>query len=99
MRVVGRWLLVGWLLAALTVLGINGRLSVFLAWMAPASALALGIGALVCQQRAPSILDRPTVPERYRVADDLRQPITTVVTVAEHEAIVGWEKLDGHREW
>jgi hypothetical protein len=35
------------------------------------------------------MLDRPTVPERYRVADDLRQPIIAVVAVAEHEATVG----------
>jgi hypothetical protein len=35
------------------------------------------------------MLDRPTVPERYRVADDLRQPIVAVVAVAEHEATIG----------
>ena len=34
------------------------------------------------------MLDRPTVPELYRVADDLRQPIIAVVAIAEHEATI-----------
>jgi hypothetical protein len=41
---------------------------------------------LVRQQRAPSILDRPREPDRYRVADDLAQPITAVIEAAEAEA-------------
>jgi hypothetical protein len=85
-RAVGRWLVVGWLLAALVLLGMDGRLPVFLAWTAPTSLLALGLGALIRQQLALSMLDQPPLPERYRVADDLRQPISTVVTVAEQEA-------------
>jgi hypothetical protein len=55
----------------------------------PASLLTLAVGALVRWQRRPSMLDRPTVPERYRLADDLRQPIIAVVAVAEHEATIG----------
>jgi hypothetical protein len=48
--------------------------------------VALVLRALVRQQRAPSICDRPLVPERYRIADDLTQPITVVVETAEAEA-------------
>jgi hypothetical protein len=72
-------LLAGWLLAALLVLGMDGRLPVFLAWVLPGSLLVLGIGSLVRQQLAPSCSDRPSFPEHYRVADDL--------AAAEQEAI------------
>jgi hypothetical protein len=80
-------LLVGWLLAALLVLGMDGRLPAFLAGAVPVSLLVLGVGSLVRQQLAPSPYNRPSVPARYRVADDLRQPLADVVAVAEQEAI------------
>jgi hypothetical protein len=80
-------LLAGWLLAALLVLGMDGRLPVFLAWVLPGSLLVLGVGSLVRQQRAPSCYHRPSLPERYRVADDLRRPLAEVVAAAEQEAI------------
>ena len=80
-------LLVGWLLAALLVLGMDGRLPVFLAWVLPGSLLVLGVGSLVRQQLAPSYYDRPSLPERYPVADDLRRPLADVVAAAEQEAI------------
>jgi hypothetical protein len=86
MRATARWLLAGWLLVALVVLGLDGRLPVFLAWATPSTLLALGVGALVRQQLAPSILDQRPLPHRYRVADDLDQPIAAVVAAAEHEA-------------
>jgi hypothetical protein len=89
MRTVGRRLLVGWLLIALTLLGRDGSLPGFLAGAVSGSLLALGVGALVRQQLAPSRYNRPAPPERYRVADDLRQPIAVVVAVAEAEASVG----------
>jgi hypothetical protein len=85
-RTIGRWLSVGWMLAALATLGQDGRLPIFLAWVTPSTLLVLGIGALVGQQRAPSFLDQPSLPYRYRVADDLGQPIAAVVAAAEHEA-------------
>jgi hypothetical protein len=85
-RTASRWLVIGWLLAALVLLGLDGRLPVFLALAMPASLLALGVRALVRQQRAPLIPDRPAIPERYRMADDLRHPIAEVVAVAEQEA-------------
>jgi hypothetical protein len=44
MRTAARLLVVGWLLAALAVLGMDGRLLVLVAWAAPASLLGLGIG-------------------------------------------------------
>jgi hypothetical protein len=87
MRTAGRWLLVGWLVAALGLLGMDGRLPEFLVGAASGSLLVLGLWSLVRQQRAPSILDQPPLPERYRVADDLRQPIADVVAAAEQEAI------------
>ena len=80
------WLLASWLLAAVALLAAQGRLVSLLAAGVPASAVALVVRALVRQQRAPSICDRPLVPERYRIADDLTQPITVVVEAAEAEA-------------
>jgi len=80
------WLLVSWLLAAVALLAAQGRLVSLLAAGVPASVVALVVRALVRQQGAPSICDRPLVPERYRVADDLTQPITVVVEAAEAEA-------------
>jgi hypothetical protein len=79
-------LLAGWLLVALLVLGIDGRLPAFLAWVLPGSLLVVGVDALVRQQRAPSPYTQPSLPERYRVADDLRRPLAEVVAVAEAEA-------------
>jgi hypothetical protein len=87
MRTAGRWLLVGWLVAALVLLGIDGWLPEFLAGAVSASLLVLGLWSLVRQQLAPSRYNRPPLPERYRVADDLRQPIAAVVAAAEQEAI------------
>jgi hypothetical protein len=87
MRTAGRFLLVGWLVAALGLLGMDGRLPEFLAGAASGSLLVLGLWSLVRQQFAPSRYNRPSMPERYRVADDLRQPIAAVVAAAEQEAI------------
>ncbi len=87
MRTVGRWLLVGWLVAALVLVGMEGRLPEFLAGTASGSLLVLGLWSLVRQQLAPSRYIQPPLPERYRVADDLRQPIAAVVAAAEQEAI------------
>jgi hypothetical protein len=89
MRTAGRWLLVSWLLAVLVLLGMEGRLPEFLMGAASGSLLVLGLSVLVRQQLAPSILERPSLPERYRVADDLGQPIAVVVAVAEREASTG----------
>jgi hypothetical protein len=80
-------LLVAWLLAALLVLGMEGRLPAFLAGAVPGSLLVLAVGALVRQQLAPSPYTQPSLPERYRVADDLRRPLAEVVAAAEQEAI------------
>jgi hypothetical protein len=82
-------LLAGWLLAALVVLGIDGRLPEFLAWVVPGSLLVLGVGALVRQQLAPSRYNQLSMPTRYQVADDLREPIAVVVAAAEREAAHG----------
>jgi hypothetical protein len=73
MKAAGRVLLLGWLSAALVVLGIDGRLPEFLAGAGCGSLLLLGAGGLV-RQLAPPRYNRPSVPECYRVADDLRQP-------------------------
>jgi hypothetical protein len=89
MRTAGRLLLLGWLIAALVLLGIDGQLPQFLAGAASGSLLLLGVGGLVRQQLAPSPYNWPSLPERYRVADDLRQPLATVVAAAEQDAITG----------
>jgi hypothetical protein len=60
----GGLLLVGWLVAALVVLGMDGRLPAFLAVAVPGSLVLLGVGALVRQQRTPSRYNRP--PSRHR---------------------------------
>jgi hypothetical protein len=73
------------LLAAL-LLAHDGRLPEFLAGATSGSLLVLGVESLVRQQRAPSRYNRPSIPERYRVADDLRRPLAEVVAVAEQEA-------------
>jgi hypothetical protein len=46
----------------------------------------LGADALVRQQLAPSRYCRPPLPDRYRVADDLAEPLAVVVAVAERDA-------------
>jgi hypothetical protein len=84
-------LLIGWLVAALAVLAMDRRLPAFLAVAVPATLLLLGVGGLVHQQRALSRYNQPLLPERYRVADDLRQPIGAVVAAAEQDATTpGW---------
>jgi hypothetical protein len=85
----GLGLLVGWLLAALVLLAEDGRLPGFLAGAVSSSLLLLGLGALARQQLAPSRYNRPSLPERYRVADDLGRPVAEVVAVAEREASAG----------
>jgi hypothetical protein len=85
-RTAGRWLLLGWLVVALALLGMEGRLREFLAGAASGSLLVLGVGALVRQQLAPSRYNRPPLPERYRVADDLGRPLVEVIAAAEREA-------------
>jgi heme A synthase len=89
MRAVGRVLVVGWLVAALLVLALDGRLPWFLSWTMPASLVALVLGALVRQQLAPSRYCRPPLPDRYRVADDVARPLAEVVAAAEAEASAG----------
>jgi hypothetical protein len=68
MRITGRWLLVSWLVPALVMLGLEGRLTAFLAWATPSTLLTLGAGALARQQRAPShgFSSRTTLPPRTR---------------------------------
>jgi hypothetical protein len=92
MSTVGRVLVLGWLLAALLVLSLDGRLPEFLVWAMPGSAAVLVADALVRWHRRPSVYCRPSrssLPERYRVADDLRRPLVDVVAAAEGEASAG----------
>jgi hypothetical protein len=77
---------VAWLLAAVVLLAAQGLFVPYLLAAGAASLAGLGLRALVRQQRAPSILERPPLPERYRVADDLRRPVADVVAAAEAEA-------------
>jgi hypothetical protein len=89
MRAAVQWLLGGWRLTALALLGMDGRLPEFIAGVASGSLLVLGLSSLIDQQLAPSRYNRPSIPERYRVADDLRQPIAAVVATAEQDAMTG----------
>jgi hypothetical protein len=89
MKTAARWLLVGWLVAALVLLGIDGRLPEFLVGATSGSLLLLALGALVRQQLAPSRHNRPPLPDRYRVASDLAEPIAAVVAAAERKATAG----------
>jgi glyoxylase-like metal-dependent hydrolase (beta-lactamase superfamily II) len=89
MRTAGRVLVLGWLLAALVVLALDGRLPGFLAWAIPGSTALLVGDALVRWHRRPSAYCRPPLPDRYRVADDLRRPLADVVAAAEAEASTG----------
>jgi hypothetical protein len=88
MSTAGALLLGGWLVAALVVLAIDGRLPAFLAVALPGTVVLLGIGSLIHHQLAPSRYNRPSpsIPERYRVADDLCQPLAAVVAAAEQDA-------------
>jgi len=80
------WLLDGWLLAALLVLAHAGCLPEYLAGAVSGSLVRLGVGSLVRQQLAPSRYNRPGIPERYRVANDLREPIAVVVVAVAEAA-------------
>jgi hypothetical protein len=86
MRAVGRWLVVLWLLAALVTLAMDGLLDDFALCMVPASSVVVGAGAVIRWQCAPSRYNRPSLPERYRAADDVTVPLAVVVAVAEREA-------------
>ena len=77
---------IAWLLAAVVLLAGQGMLVPYLLAVGAATVTGLGLRALVRQQRAPSMLERPPLPERYRVADDLDRPLAEVVAVAEREA-------------
>jgi hypothetical protein len=59
MGTTGRWMLLSWLVPTLVLLSLDRRLPALLAWGTPSTLLVLGIGALVRQQRAPSLLDQP----------------------------------------
>lgn len=65
-------------------MALNGHLAIFLARVIPGSLLILGVGALIRQQVTPAMLDEPPLPHRYRVADDLHQPLAAVIAAAEH---------------
>jgi threonine/homoserine/homoserine lactone efflux protein len=80
------FVVVAWLLVAVVLLAAQGILLAYVGITGAATLVWLGLRALVRQQRAPSMLDRPPLPERYRVADDLRRPLEDVVTMAEQEA-------------
>ena len=79
------FVVVAWLLVAVVLLAAQGVL-LYVEVTGVATLVWLGLRALVRQQRAPSMLERPPLPERYRVADDLRRPLDDVVAVAEQEA-------------
>jgi threonine/homoserine/homoserine lactone efflux protein len=80
------FVVVAWLFAAVVLLASQGMLLAYVGVTGVATLVWLGLRALVRQQRAPSMLERAPLPERYRVADDLGRPLDEVVAVAEQEA-------------
>jgi hypothetical protein len=86
----GWWpVLAAWALLALALLAAAGLLAVFIV-LGVACWLLLAAGwSLVRQQLAPSRYCRPRLPERYRVADDLRRSVAEVVAAAERDAAAG----------
>jgi hypothetical protein len=98
MRTACRFLVLQWLIAAVLLLANDGQLPAFLAGAVSGSLVFLSISVVTRQQRAPSMLDSPPLPERYRVADDLRQPMASVVAAAEQDASIQTLHL-GHRGW
>jgi hypothetical protein len=71
-----------WLAIAVVLLGLDGRLVLFLALVLPTTGLALSVGALTADQRKASIAEA----KRYVVADDLSRAMLDVVTDAETRA-------------
>jgi hypothetical protein len=71
-----------WLVVALILLLLDGRIGLFLIIALPTSAVTLIAGAFVRDQRKASIIEA----HRYRIADDLRRPLVEVVTEAESAA-------------
>jgi hypothetical protein len=98
-RTAGRLLVLGWLAVALLVLGLDGRLGAYLLWTGLASLVVLVLAAVVRQQRVMPRYNRPSLPERYRVADDLSRPLVEVVAVAEAEADHPTLSCSGLRKW
>jgi hypothetical protein len=85
----GWWpVLAAWALLGLALLAAAGLLAVFVVLGGVGWLLAAG-WSLLRQQLTPSRYCRPALPERYRVADDLRRPLAEVVAVAELDATAG----------
>lgn len=90
MRHPGWWpVMAAWALLALALLAAAGLLAVFVVLGGVCWLLLAAGWSLLRQQLTPSRYCRPRLPERYRVADDLRRPLAEVVAVAELEATVG----------
>jgi hypothetical protein len=86
---VGPLVVVASLLAAVALLVVHGMVVPWLLAAGAGTVALLALRALVRQQRAPSMLERPPLPERYRVADDVARPVAEVVAAAEREATAG----------
>jgi hypothetical protein len=75
-RATGRWLPVGWLLAALVVLALDGRLVVFLTWATPSTLLVLGVGPWSASSGPPpsSTSHRSQIPTESPTTSASRSP-------------------------
>lgn len=82
----GRGLLIGWLLAALVLFALDGRLAVFLAGPSQVRSWALGSRRWSASSAPPPSSTSPAGHNRYQIADDLHQPLAAVVAAAEHDA-------------
>lgn len=91
MYVVGLVLVPLWLIVALILLVLDGRLWLYCLVAVPTSVVVLIAVALIRDRVKPSLADRV----RYRVADDLNRPLLDVVTEAEAQAHLPVYKLGG----
>jgi hypothetical protein len=80
-----------WLIVALILLILEGRIGLFLICAMPTSVIVLVAVALIRDQRKASIAESV----RYRVADDLTRPMVEVVADAEVNAQRPVYKLGG----
>jgi hypothetical protein len=80
-----------WLIVALVLLVLDGRMGLFCVIAMPSSVVLLIVVALIRDQRKASLIEA----RRYRIADDLRRPMAEVVAKAEADAHLPTYRLGG----
>jgi hypothetical protein len=91
MYLIGVCLVPLWLIVALMLLILDGRIGLFIIIAMPTSAVLLIAVALIRDQRKASLMEAT----RYRIADDLRRPLVEVVSEAEEAAKLPTYRVGG----